>query len=483
MTRKDKPTAADDAVLEDGDLHRGLHERHIQLIALGGVLGVGLFLGSGSAIHDAGPALLLTYAVAGAVVFIILRALGELVLYKPVSGSFAVYAKEFLGDFAGFFTAWTYWLFWVLICIAEVTATGLYMHYWFPGLPQWVTAFVALVLLTMVNLVAVGAFGEFEFWFALLKILTIIGLIILGLALVLVPTLSSSSSAHFSNLWEHGGFFAQGIKGPFLALAAVVFSFAGVEMIGATAGEARNPSKVMPSAINKVIWRILIFYIGSLFVIMCVFPWTKATSGESPFVMVFAQAGIGIAAGFMNVVVVTAALSSCNSGIYTTGRMIYTLSHQGHAPARLGRVSKSGAPQAAVLFSFVAAAFAVVLNLLVPEEAFSYILGMVTAGALFIWTIILLCHWRYRLKIKAGELREGEFRMPGFPAANVVALAFLALVVVLMATQPATRIPLYVAPVWFVLVYLGYRIQMRYRNDDALVAAMPTDASGATQGK
>ena len=235
---------ASDAVEEE--FHRGLKERHIQMIAIGGAIGVGLFLGSAKAIQQAGPSLLLSYAVAGVVIFFIMRALGELLMYRPVSGSYATYADEFVGPWAGFTTAWTYWLMWVVIGMAEITAAGIYVQYWLPGVPQWIPALVALVVLLGVNLVAVSVFGEFEFWFAIIKVVTILGMILIGLAIILFGVSALSDSAGFSNLWSHGGFFPKGLGGPFLAIQIVMFAFLGVELIGVTAGEAQNPEQDDP---------------------------------------------------------------------------------------------------------------------------------------------------------------------------------------------------------------------------------------------
>ena len=260
-------------------------------IAIGGAIGVGLFLGSAKAIQQAGPSLLLAYAVAGVVIFLIMRALGELMLDPPVSGSFATYADEFVGPWAGFATAWTYWLMWVVIAMAEITAAGIYVQYWVPGLPQWVPALAALVLLLGVKLIAVGVFGEFEFWFAIIKVVTIIGMILLGLAIILLGISDLSHTASFSNLWSHGGFFPKGFSGPFLALQIVMFAFLGVELIGVTAGEAQSPEKTIPSAINKVIWRILIFYVGALTIIMSLVAWNHLNPSQSPFVVVFSRVG------------------------------------------------------------------------------------------------------------------------------------------------------------------------------------------------
>ena len=274
------------------ELHRGLKERHIQMIAIGGAIGVGLFLGSAKAIQQAGPSLLLAYVVAGFVIFLIMRALGELLLYRPVTGSFATYADEFVGPWAGFATAWMYWLMWVVIVMAEVTAAGIYMQYWFPSLPQWVPALGALGLLLAANMIAVGVFGEFEFWFAIIKVVTIIGMIILGLAILVLGITDLGHTANVAHLWNSGGFFPKGFKGPFLSLQIVMFAFLGVELLGVTAGEAQNPRKTIPSAVNKVIWRILLFYIGSLVVIMSLVAWNHLNPSQSPFVMVFSKIGI-----------------------------------------------------------------------------------------------------------------------------------------------------------------------------------------------
>ncbi len=444
----------DEAVHED--LHRGLKERHIQMIAIGGAIGVGLFLGSAKAIQQAGPSLLLAYVVAGAVIFLIMRALGELMLYRPVAGSFATYADEFVGPWAGFATAWTYWLMWVVIAMAEITAAGIYVQYWLPGLPQWVPALAALVLLLGVNLIAVGLFGEFEFWFAIIKVVTIIGMILLGLAIILLGISDLSHTASFSNLWSKGGFFPKGFSGPFLALQIVMFAFLGVELIGVTAGEAQNPEKTIPSAINKVIWRILIFYVGALVIIMSLVAWNHLDPGQSPFVVVFSKVGIPTAAGIVNFVVLTAALSSCNSGIFSTGRMLYTLAGFRQAPRALRKVSRHKVPAAGMVVSFVAMLGGVILNYFIPASAFAYITSIATVCGLFVWGMVMFSHLRYRKAVNAKRLPEGKFRMPLTPGGNWFAIGFLALVLVLLAFNHDTRIALYVAPVWVLVMVVGY---------------------------
>ena len=271
----------------ESHLARNLHNRHIQLIALGGTIGVGLFLGSAQAIHNAGPALILSYLVGGIAIFFIMRALGELLTYRPVAGSFATYADEFCGPFAGFVTGWSYWFMWVVMAMAELTAIGIYVRFWLPWVPQWLPPLVALVVLYGVNLLAVRVFGELEFWFALIKIVTIVALIVAGIAVIVFHFGDFGSQASFTNLWSHGGFLPFGMLGVLLTLQIVMFAYSGVELIGVTAGEAENPAVVLPRATNGIIFRILIFYIGALIVIMALVPWNQLSPTTSPFVFVF----------------------------------------------------------------------------------------------------------------------------------------------------------------------------------------------------
>jgi AAT family amino acid transporter len=470
--RHDRPTRHFDLPIEavQEDFHRGLRERHIQMIAIGGAIGVGLFLGSASAIQKAGPSLLISYVVAGAVIFLIMRALGELLLYRPVSGAFATYAEEFVGPWAGFATAWTYWLMWVVIGMAEITAVGIYVQYWLPDMPRWVPALTVLIVLLVVNLIAVGLFGEFEFWFALIKVVTIVGMIILGLVIIVFGVTAMGKSASFTNLWTHGGFFPKGLGGPFLALQIVMFAFLGVELLGVTAGEAQHPEKSIPSAINKVIWRILIFYIGALTVIMSLIAWNKLDPNNSPFVRVFDQVGIPGSAGIVNFVVLTAALSSCNSGIFSTGRMLYTLAGFGQAPAVLRSVSRQKVPARGLAVSFVAMLGGVVLNYLVPQQVFTYVTSIATVCGLFIWGMIVYAHMNYRRYAAEAGLPRSPFQMPGSPTTNWVVLAFLALVLVLLAFNKDTVIALYAAPVWVVILAVGY---LASRSHHAVRAAAP----------
>lgn len=458
-----KHRLADGQRHEDGDLERGLKDRHIQLIAIGGAIGVGLFLGSAKAISKAGPALLFTYAFAGLAVFFIMRALGELLIHRPVAGSFATYAEEYVGPWAGFVTGWTYWITWVVTGMAELTAIGVYFHYWFPDIPQWLPALSALMLLYGANLIAVKVFGEMEFWFALVKVLTIVGMILIGLAVIVFGLGDLGKTASFSNLWSHGGIAPMGMVGVVLTLQIACFAYVGVELIGVTAGEAQNPEKVLPHATNSVTYRILIFYIGTLAILMALVPWNQLDPNMSPFVAVFEKIGIPAAAGIINFVVITAAASSCNSGIFSTGRMLYTLAQFKQAPARLGQVSRNHVPSAAITVSAALMLVGVALNYFVPEEVFTYVTSVATVGVIWTWGIIVWSHLKYRQAVSRGEAAAVFFRMPGAPYSNWFVLAFLALVTVFLALDAGTRVALYVAPVWFALLIVGFLISRARR--------------------
>ena len=441
----------------DSNLSRNLRARHIQLIALGGTIGVGLFLGSAKAIRHAGPGLLLAYAIGGVMVFLIMRALGELLTYRPVAGSFAVYADEFCGPFAGFATGWSYWFMWVVTAMAELTAIGIYVRYWFPAVPQWLPALVALVALYGANQLAVRVFGELEFWFALIKVVTIVGLIVGGLFVIFFHVGDLGATASFTNLWSHGGFLPFGILGVLLTLQMVTFAYQGVELIGVTAGEAENPEVVLPKATNGITYRILIFYIGALLVIMSLVPWTELSPDMSPFVFVFDKMRVPAAATIINIVVITAATSSCNSGIFSTGRMLFSLAQRGQAPRALAHLSAQRVPAKGINVSAAVMLVAVALNYAVPEKAFVYVTSISTIGTLWTWGIIMVAHRNYRRAVAAGSVRAAPFRMPGAPYANWLVIVFLLAVTAMLGLDDDTRVALYVAPVWFALLGLGYQ--------------------------
>jgi AAT family amino acid transporter/D-serine/D-alanine/glycine transporter len=442
-------------------LSRELQSRHIELIALGGAIGVGLFLGSATAIKSAGPAIIVNYIVAGFIIFLIMRALGELVMYKPVSGSFSTYAAEFIGDWAGFFTGWTYWFMWIVIGMAEITAIGKYINLWFPEIDTWIPALISLVVIYLINMIAVKVFGEVEFWFALIKVVTILVLILVGLIIIFTGFGNNGQATGFSNLWIHGGFFAQGLNGMLLSLQMVMFAFIGVELIGITAGEAKDPKKTIPKAIDSVIWRILIFYVGSLTVILAIYPWTQLQENVSPFVLTFEKVGIVGAAMIINMVVLTAALSSCNSGVFSSGRMLFNLSTLGQAPYGFQKVNHRSIPAKAITISTLFLLIGVALNYFIPQKAFTYITSIGTVGAVWTWIIIMFAHLKYHQKVKEGKIKRSHFRMPGAPITNWIVILFLIGVLVLMAFDAGTRIALIVGPIWFIILTIGYQVVKR----------------------
>ncbi|MFJ8928657.1 MULTISPECIES: amino acid permease [unclassified Streptomyces] len=455
----------------DEGYKRGLGARQIQMIAIGGAIGTGLFLGAGKGISKAGPSLILAYAVAGVVIFCIMRALGELLMYRPVSGSFSEYAREFIGPFAGFATGWTYWLFWVITGMTEVTAAATYMTYWW-AIPQWVSALVFTVILYGANLISVKLFGELEFWFSTVKVTAIIGMILICAGILTIGFSDAGDTASITHLWDVGGFFAgeNGIGSTLMTLQMVMFAFLAVELVGVTAGEAKDAKKVLPKAINTVPWRIAVFYVGALIMILSVVPWTSFKAGESPFVHAFDKMGLGIGAAIVNFVVLTAALSSCNSGMYSTGRMLRDLAQNGQGPNFFTKLSKNGLPVIGTTFSAAMMLVGVWINYQWPGEAFNYVVSFATISGMWAWIVILICQIRYRLKSDRGELPKSEFRAPWGVWVSGLALAFIFLVIVLMGIDPDARVSLYAAPVWAAILGVSYFF-LKKRNPEGAAFA------------
>lgn len=442
-------------------LQRGLKNRHIQLIALGGAIGTGLFLGIGPAIQMAGPAVLLGYAIAGIIAFLIMRQLGEMVVEEPVSGSFAHFAYKYWGPFAGFLSGWNYWVMFVLVGMAELTAAGIYMQYWFPDVPTWMWAALFFVVINAANMVNVRLYGEMEFWFALIKVLAIIGMI--GFGLWLLFSGHGGERASIDNLWQHGGFLATGWHGLILALAVIMFSFGGLELIGITAAEADSPHTTIPKAVNQVVYRILLFYIGSLVVLLSLYPWLEIKSSSSPFVMIFHDLNSNMVASALNFVILVASLSVYNSGVYSNSRMLFGLSQQGNAPAFLTRVSRRGVPLNSLLLSGAITSLVVLINYLLPQKAFGLLMALVVATLLLNWIMICLAH----LKFRAAMRRQGRvtrFKALLYPAGNYLCIAFLMLILVLMCTMEEMRTSALLLPVWIVFLFVAFKLLRRKQN-------------------
>lgn len=463
----DGSEAADSA---DGEgYHRALGARQIQMIAIGGAIGTGLFLGAGKGISKAGPSLILAYAIAGLVIFFIMRALGELLMYRPVSGSFSEYAREFIGPFAGFVTGWTYWLFWVVTGITEVTAASEYMQYWTKNTdgilnqPQWVFALIFTVVLFLANLISVKLFGELEFWFSMVKVTAIVGMILICAGILTIGFSDAGDTASMTLLWSEGGFFPKGIGSTLMTLQMVMFAFLAVELVGVTAGESKDPKTVLPKAINTVPWRIAVFYVGALIMILSVVPWTHFQPGVSPFVAAFEKMGLGVGAAIVNFVVLTAALSSCNSGMYSTGRMLRDLALNGQGPKFFTKLTKNGLPLVGTSFSAGLMMVGVWINYQWPGDAFNYVVSFATISGMWAWIMILICQVRFRLKADRGELPQSSFKAPGGIWCSLFALAFIGMVIVLMGIDKDARISLYCAPLWGLVLAVAYLV-LKSRN-------------------
>lgn len=439
-------------------MKRGLKNRHLQMIALGSAIGTGLFYGSASTIALAGPAVILSYLLGGGVIFFIIRMLGEMAVDEPVSGSFSHYAGKYWGKFPSFMSGWNYWFDYVIISMAELTAVGIYMNFWYPDLPQWLSALICLVIITAINLINVSAYGEVEFWMAIIKVTAIVLMILLGLYLIL--TGPKPFPDNFGNLWQNGGFFPNGVWGFVLSISVVMFSFGGIELIGITAGEAEDPDRTIPRAINQVIWRILIFYVGTMIVLMSLWPWNLVGKEASPFVQIFANVGVPAAAHILNFVVLTAAISVYNSAIYSNSRMLYGLSVLGDAPRFLSRLSGRSVPVNGIFVSSGITLIVVALNYFFEGHVFMLLLSIATCSAVISWMTIVITHLKFR-KYCREHKKTVKFRTPFYPVINYICIAFLIGVVAFMTQIPDMQLAVVVLPIWLFVLWIGYRYKMR----------------------
>ncbi len=426
-------------------------------MTIGGTIGVGLFLGSAKAIHIAGPLLLCSYLVTGIAVLFMLRALGEVAVAYPEAGSIGAFAHRFFGPLAGYLTGWTYWACWIVVCMAQATAIGIYAQHWWPALPQWLPALFTVALVTLIDLAAVRVYGELEFWLSLIKVVAIVAMIVLGGAMIVFGFGNHGHAVGLANLWSQpGGFFAKGWMGFAQALVIATFAFNGIEMIGVTAGEAKDPVKTLPKAIDGVFWRMLVFYVGTLFVIMTIYPYTSLDTHTSPFVLVSDRLGIPHAGDLMNFVVITAAASSFNGGMFVTTRMLHSLSSEGVAPARLSRLDRRGVPVAAQLVCCALQLLGVGFNYLLPGRVFEYYVGVSTTCLIVVWMLIMVVQHRHRRRLTPDALRAPRYALPFHPWSNLLVLIFLGAVVVVMATDAINRAALLLLMVWLGFLAAAY---------------------------
>ncbi len=439
-------------------LQRSLSNRHLQLIAIGGAIGTGLFMGSGKTISLAGPSILFVYLIIGAMLFFVMRAMGELLLSNLEYKSFIDFSTDLLGPWAGFFCGWTYWFCWIITAIADVIAIAAYAQFWFPGLAPWIPAILCVLLLLALNLVTVRLFGELEFWFALIKIVAICALIVTGAGLVAWGFQSPNGSvASLANLWNDGGMFPMGLGGFFAGFQIAVFAFVGIELVGTTAAETANPQRNLPKAINSIPVRILVFYVLALVAIMAVTPWREVVPGKSPFVELFVLAGVPAAASLINFVVLTSATSSANSGIFSTSRMLYGLAEERHAPKGFARLSRAAVPARGLLFSCGCLLVGAMLVYVIPNlvTAFTLVTTLAAVLFMFVWSLILCAYIAYRRK-RPQLHAASAFRMPGGVFMCYACLAFFGFVLVLLTLQPDTLQALLASPVWFLILGAGY---------------------------
>ncbi len=443
---------------------KSLKPRQVQMIAIGGAIGTGLFLGAGARLQLAGPALAAVYLFCGLFSFLILRALGELVMYRPTSGSFVSYAREFYGERGSFIAGWMYYLNWAMTGIVDITAVALYMRYWglFADVPQWLFALVALGIVGAANMVAVKWFGEMEFWFSIIKVGALVLFLIIGTGLLVSGWGVGGQAPGLHLISENGGIFPHGLLPAVIIIQGVVFAYAGIELIGTAAGEAENPEKVLPRAINSVMWRIALFYVGSVILLVTLLPWTAYRAGTSPFVTFFGELGIPGIGTAMNVVVLTAALSSLNSGLYSTGRVLRSLAMGGSAPAYVGRMNTAKVPYGGIVVTLAVYLLGVVLNYFVPSQVFEIVLNVASLGIISTWGFIVLCQMRLRQAINKGSIPRVNFRMPFAPFTSWLTLAFLLGVLVLMGFDyPDGTFTIAAIPVVALVLFAGWKILKR----------------------
>lgn len=468
-SRTDASQAPADA--GDAGYSKDLKARHVNMIAIGGAIGTGLFLGAGGRLHSAGPALAVAYLVCGIFAFFVVRALGEMVIYRPSSGSFVSYAREFLGEKGAYVAGWMYFVNWSTTGIADITAIALYTHYWsfFTDIPQWVLALIALAVVLVINMISVKYFGEMEFWFAIVKVAALIAFMLIGIFLLVTQQDVGGQTPGLSVITDNGGFLPNGIMPVVIVMQGVVFAYASLELVGVAAGETAEPQKVVPRAVNSIMWRVGLFYVGSVVLLALLLPGSVYSADESPFVTVLSKIGVPAAGDVMNLVVLTAALSSLNSGLYSTGRILRSMAMAGSAPKFTARMNKSQVPYGGILLTSGVCVLGVGLNFLMPSQAFEIVLNVASLGIISTWVIIMICHLAFVRRAKEGLISRPGFRLPWSPVTEIVTIVFLLSVLVLMWKDPEIgRKTLYLIPIIAAALVAGwYGIRRRVDREAA----------------
>lgn len=450
-------------------LKRSMTAGQMEMISLGGAIGVGLFMGSTSTIKWTGPSVLLAYMFVGLILYIVMRALGEMLYVSPGTGSFADYATEYISPLAGYLAEWANVFQYIVVGISEVVAATEYLKFWWPQVSVFWSGIIIIAFLLLANLASAKAYGALEFWFAMIKVVTIILMIILGLLVILLGVGNHGKPLGFSNLWSHGGFFTGGMKGFFFSMAIIAGSYEGIELIGISAGEVANPQEAIVKSVKSVLWRILIFYVGAIFVIVTIYPWNQLSNIGSPFVETFTKVGITAAAGIINFVVLTAALSGANSGIYSSSRMLFKLAHEGEAPKIFGKLSKHIVPDRAIIGITVGILLGFVLNLIVSTmnksmgELFVIVYSSSVLPGMVAWFVILIAELKFR-KSNAHLMNKQPFKLPLYPYSNYFAFVMLLIIVIFMFINPETRVSVAVGAGVLVLAAIVYAIKHRKKK-------------------
>ena len=441
----------------------------MEMISLGGAIGVGLFMGSTSTIKWTGPSVLLAYMFVGLILYIVMRALGEMLYVSPGTGSFADYATEYISPLAGYLAEWANVFQYIVVGISEVVAATEYLKFWWPEVSVFWSGIIIIAFLLLANLASAKAYGTLEFWFAMIKVVTIVIMIILGLLVILLGVGNHGKPIGFSNLWSHGGFFTGGVKGFFFSMAIIAGSYEGIELIGISAGEVANPQEAIVKSVKSVLWRILIFYVGAIFVIVTIYPWNQLSNIGSPFVETFTKVGITAAAGIINFVVLTAALSGANSGIYSSSRMLFKLAHEGEAPNTFGKLSKRIVPDRAIVGITSGILIGFILNLIMSTmnksmgELFVVVYSSSVLPGMVAWFVILISELKFR-KNNSHLMAEHPFKLPLYPYSNYFAFAMLLVIVVFMFINPETRISVGVGAGVLMLASLVYMLKHRNKK-------------------
>jgi AAT family amino acid transporter len=460
--------AGEQMLRRESGLARRLSTRHLTMIAIGGAIGTGLFLGSSLAVHAAGPAVVLSYLMGAGIALLLMGALSEMAVAHPTAGSFGVYAELYVSRWAGFVVRYTYWAVQAIAIGGEATAVAVYCGWWFPNVPGWLWIVGFSVVLLAVNASSVASFGEFEYWFAMIKVVAIVLFIAFGI--LMLTGMGPGRALGLGNFTAHGGFFPHGMLGAWMALVFVIFSYIGTEVVAVTAGEAKDPERAVPKAMRQMVGRLILFYLGAIVVLIAVVPWDKIQPGAdvtaSPFVTVFQVIGIPAAAHVVNFVVITAALSSINCNFYLVTRMMFSLSRGGYAPVVFGRVSRKGVPVNALLVSAFGLGIATVVAWLYPRSAYVYMFGVALFGGLFVWLMIFVTHLYFRPRWEAAGGRRLPVRMPGYPYTSVLGATAIAAILLTTWWVEGMRSTLISGIPWLVFISLMYWLWAKGRKQE-----------------